>query len=1537
MRPRRRLITRIARAFAVTLGVLLALVAGALAFLHSASGQEFLRKKVEARLNERVNGKVAIARLGLHLFGNVELGGVVVSDATGKPVVELDALTVVPAWRELSSSRVVIQRVELTGLRLAIEQDADGVSNLKRLLKPSAPSAPSPPSRTRRQIVVREIALQKLGLTLTKADGSTLAVRELGVDATLDAVPSEKTVTLRVSRLALSLTRAAPKGPKLELSDFQTSLDVALIEGHGKLSLGALRASLGVERPDAPRYSTPVNLGGIEVELREGGLGATLTKLEAGLALLDTLELEGGTNADGLSGPQRALVAGLHLDAKQLNTLLGKPLILTDVQLRVKVDGQPENLSLDTLLASAGGKLTLNGKLDASKLDRPGYDLTLTGTSIASRKLLSNKDAPDVEVEKLSLGVKGTGAKKDEIEADVRLDVGPIRIGRIHIDDVMLRGRLDKGVVTIRELTLHALDQTLKASGSFVLADKRLELKVELSGDVGQALAAARRAGVPIKSNVPPGAISLGKGEFQLEVKGKLDEGLTVSLPSARLRVAGGSVKLDGNVTLSRSEPDASGKRALGLDKLDTDVVLSGVRLTSLAALRGKKLQGIDGTVSGAIHLRGTKQDPSADLDLLVRAKRTDDARAPELALNVKAKGGKRNLDAIITLERRGAGGADTLVTVNARLPITVKGRRGLDAGRPLAVELDMPRVTLGELLLLLPPAVADKLAKVPRQTSLEAHAKLGGSSSAPSGEVSLDVVAWVPFAPIRPRIAVRGRLSPDGKGSHATATVRALLDENKAPLVSLDADARFGGSPLLPRGTQEVEWKLAGKVSPQNLGSLPLPPERFGDLSGKAGLDFELAGNRKDATGHVELALSKIQKGELGPIDAKLTLALEPEATRVDLGVKAAGLDALRTRGTLGVGGRGLFAKIKEKRLGGSALNVDVVLPRHHLKEWAALRPKLERFLGAAGGAIHVDGTLDAPTAKGELALDDFLTASGEPGRASVNLDANLESVGVDVSLGPLSDRQALALRVHTARAALAEFLKKKTGEAALEVQLTARAKDKPLGNLLPKLTRDFPDTGAKGTFNWHMDGKFSLASTDGARRLADATLDGQLSLTDGSVPIPKSKRRYEHVELAISAAHDALGIEKLELHEADREKPDRRISITGRVPWRKLRPDRLDLEIQAKDFLLFGTDTLGMPDAPRAALTAKISVAGDLSQPRRRVDATVHNLDLVMPDRLDKAHWPEKADLGDVLTLGEPGVKLGKLPTPKPLSEPPPPPPSNPPPADAPGAAGTDLFVHIIKPIKVQKMPFELVAKGELEVAIRAGKKPAVRGELKVVDGYMSLGGRLHGIDHRHKSRIYFDAAHPGGELDLFVHLAPNPVVLQDVSLASSGGNDVRLHLTGPIAKAVSNVNGVGNADLWDMLPVYNAGRVKFWSQPDMQATATVQLPREYDVVLLSYMAANLPHNLFLSRMNAWADPHDGRAAYGRVQHMEADRYSESGKSRIRATARPPTLGQSSAELEAAHLFVNEPHTKVGAGVVAGSRLGGGPAVFFDWASQD
>ena len=120
-------------------------------------------------------------------------------------------------------------------------------------------------------------------------------------------------------------------------------------------------------------------------------------------------------------------------------------------------------------------------------------------------------------------------------------------------------------------------------------------------------------------------------------------------------------------------------------------------------------------------------------------------------------------------------------------------------------------------------------------------------------------------------------------------------------------------------------------------------------------------------------------------------------------------------------------------------------------------------------------------------------------------------------------------------------------------------------------------------------------------------------------------------------------------------------------------------------------------------------------------------------------------------------------------------------------------------------------------------------------------------------------------------------------------------------------------------------------------MPATATVQAPRGDQLSMLSFMASNMPHLLFLDRFAAWADPTEGRAAYGRVEHFEGEKTSRSGKNRVRVVTRPPTPGRSSAEIQFDRLLMDRRRSAFGVGVRGGSRAGGGVGFFFEWSSDD
>ena len=1525
--------------FALRGGVaLVAVILALLGLLHTGPGQNLIRTRVVSALNAKMHGSASLDELQVSLFSGVRLSGLTLRDAAGTEVVRVETLSTKLTLSKLLSGEIAVEHLRLHGVRLALTEVEAGGTNLGTLFKKTPPKPKTTSSKKKsRRISVGQIDVADVGLTLEKLDGSSLNVSGVSLAGHATAVPDDKTVALTLEKIAFGLERKN-QGTTLSVADFQSALQIDIVQGSGTVSVKRTAAKLALTRKDKPAFSTPVAFNGVDLEVAPGSLSATLEKLGAGLALLDSLKLSGSAESGALTGDQSAVVAGLSLRKDKLNVLLGKELLASDLSLQAKVGGPPAALSVAVDVQSAGGTLKLSGSVDVSKIERPSYDLTLEGDEIESVKLV-HSSAPPITVKKLSLQIKGSEIKKERIDADVELSVERLTVKGIIIDGIKLRGRYERGTVKITSLSIDGLGQKLRADGSFVIATRELLLNLRPSGDVGRALAALSAAGIQIKTKIPPGKIVLLEDETHLLVSGNLNEKLDAEVKQATVRAFGGSIHVRGAANLNKGAPDAEGKQKFALAGFSGDVRLNNVGLASLARLRGKNLQGYDGRINGRVQVSGTKESPKAKLSLSVTS-RPDRAgtRRAALVTRVDGKIGARGAEVSVKAVRRDGSGAESdVLSLDANLPLDVARRRLGQHGAP-RVTLDLPRRNLSSLRDVLPDSVALKLMKYP-DANVEAHAKFDGTAAKPRGSFALDLDTELPLladAGGHQRLALHGSVTPTPTGSKVKAELGAWLDHRKAKLVDGDIGADLTRS---ASGT-DVAWTAGISVKPPALQSLPAPIRRPG-LSGNLNLRADLSGTRRDLQGRLVLSADGVHKGELGPLDLKTQLDVGAAETKFDLKLRAAGLDAVALHGTVGVAGKNLIQTLREKKLGDPALDAELTVVRQRVAKYASLRKKLILVPGEISGRMALTGTVKEPLVNGAVSLDEFVTLNGSPGRVDLRLNAQADALRLRLGVGaPRGGDNPVQLRIEAPRPELIALLQTPEDEQRqLAIQASARASAVPLASLIPSSALDGKALKLTGDLHWNMDAELQLAAKGKLRRLAQGILRGDLRIKKGSASIPNSKRRYHKVELAIVSSADALRIERLSLEERDIEKAKRSLDVSGRVAWKDLRPRGIELSLNAKDWLLFGSSTLGKPDAPRAALTSRIEVRGDLSGARRKVAVTVRKLDLKMPDRYDRAHWPEDTHLGDMLVLGEAGVSLGKLPVPEAVKtgavhQPPPP---KPPPADS-IAGGTDMVLSIPNTAKIQKPPFELHAHGKLVVKLRPGlAAPEIRGELPLTGGAMSLGGKLHPIAKGKKSRIVFDDRSPRGRMETHLLRQAEVAAMRDISKASAGGDTVRLYLEGPIGKPVSKVNGAGNADLWDMLPVYNAGRVKWTSQPDLPASVAAQIPRQYDVILLSYMAVNLPHNLFLDRINAWSDPEDVRRGYGQVRNLEAERNSKSGKTRIVTTARPPSAGRSDAELEVDWMWANGARTKAGIGLAAGNRLGGGPAVFFDWSSED
>jgi hypothetical protein len=448
-------------------------------------------------------------------------------------------------------------------------------------------------------------------------------------------------------------------------------------------------------------------------------------------------------------------------------------------------------------------------------------------------------------------------------------------------------------------------------------------------------------------------------------------------------------------------------------------------------------------------------------------------------------------------------------------------------------------------------------------------------------------------------------------------------------------------------------------------------------------------------------------------------------------------------------------------------------------------------------------------------------------------------------------------------------------------------------------------------------MDGTFVLVKAATGYALDTSNLTGTLDVAGASVKVPGSKRVWKDIGLSVVAEPAGIRIQSLRMHESDIENKHRKIDVSGLLALDHMKPQKLTLALAAKDWLVHGGDKLGMADAPRATADFDIGVEVDLKSPIMQVDATIHSLALRSPDRQDRGHQPELASVsGDIIYVDR--AHAGKLPySPVPVAVPR-------------KRKPIDIRVHIPKPIRLNQTPFDVMAHGDINIKVR-DDGVTTRGALTMDSGSLYLFGYNHDLI---QGSLVFDDAHPQGWLALTFDRKLPDVAMRELARSGSGA---QVKFAGSPTRPKTQLQGTAGAALFEVMAMYNAGRPVYVTRPGLPASSTVQAPRGDQLFMLTFMASNLPHLLFLDRVAAYADPYAARGSYGQIRNVEAERVSANKHSRIRAVVRPPTPGRSKAELQWDRLFVHDDRKAIGVGVRAGDRAGGGVGLFVEWSSSD
>ncbi len=1108
--------------------------------------------------------------------------------------------------------------------------------------------------------------------------------------------------------------------------------------------------------------------------------------------------------------------------------------------------------------------------------------------------------------------------------------------------DLAQRVPMDRGAMKI------ALSATDVATPR--LSAEAVEVQGELSFDRGvpEGALSVTAAGLEVRARrfeVVQLDLSLDAGSLRLAVSGRDDRGLALKLEASGALVAGERVVL----TVTRLEATRTGLTSrltapmtivwsIVPGSQTVAVALEGLELSVLAAFAGRELDEVSGRVSGKIDVTGLPAAPGLGFDLAAEV--TPGGGAQPLTVSLVGKAAATGADVHLDVSR-----GRPLLSLDASVPLaTVGGAVAVDREGPWSLKAQVRDVALQALRDLLP-------ARLARPFTISGSVDVVGSLTRPTANLDLEVVGPLVPALGRQRAAVNARWTPNGPlGSrlHAEARVSRLTG---ARLVDAVLDLELPPAPT--RAAPVTRWALDARVPPFALADLPATAKLSGAT---AALEAKLSGTLRDVTGQVTVGLRGVPVKAEPAAALDLDLVLAPHRDRTDVAILGrldglagepadpdAPVDTLHTldtvdlavcqraalapalpastvicgSGTVGVGAASLSRMPQAVREAPLALRLEV--PRRLVSAYAGFAPALAALPGALGLTVDVGGTVSAPTASLAGDWTGWDSVAGGAGRLALSAQWSRgpSPISLDLALGPVEGPARVSVRASADSAAVAQRF-----AAGGSVRLIVDAVPTPLRELLPAFVLRGAALPVDGTLQGHLEGHVVLAVVDGRVGADHLALDGALEVSGIAATLPGTTRRVRDGRIRVRLGERSVHLDPVELFETDTEHPARRLHVTGALALapglRRVEGARLSLS--ATEWLL-----IGPLDAPQATLTAELGVELSREAPVGRIQVTAQRLELRSPDRFLMRHAGETSSLGDVSFVGEDGASaVGVLRR------------RSAPASKLPPLGDWDVSLRFPNGLHAWRSPLNLWLDGQLDVSLREGK-PAFRGGFTAREGHLEyLGHHFPLVEGRF---VFSDQC--AGCMDLLFAQRAHHTTQRDFSTASAGGAAETIRITGLPPKLVVSHGGAGNAYLPDVMSTRNAHRPRTRGSPELPGSATVQFPGPWFPSLVpTVLAINLPHLLFLDHADFWADPSALSGAYGRLTTGELDRTSgdPSALRRFSLRFREPAVGRS--DVDAASHWVRraeDERSVFGVGLSVGTRLGGGPHVFWELATPD